>query len=193
MTKNDKIKRYDNMLQKHINNKDYVKIFRTFQNKEKNISGFILSISKDFMLMQLNYDFILDGFGIIRKDQFDSLRCNKFEKTQTKIYRSEGMLDNNFGLDQSIPLKTWQDIFLELQHLEYHIIIECEDKKHPNFKIGPIVSVKKDRIKIHNYDPTGKLDEKPSSIKFKKITFVQFGDRYSMIFRKYLNTNRKKK
>jgi hypothetical protein len=190
MTKKGKIKRYEHMLQKHIENQDYVKIYRTFQNVEKNISGFILSKSKDFLLMQLNYDFIVDGFGILRKDQFDSLRCNKYEKTQTKIYKAEGLLDNNFGFDKSISLTTWQDIFIELQRLDYHVIIECEDKKHPDFKIGPIISVKEDRIKIQNYDPTGKLDKKPSSIKFKKITFVQFGDRYSMIFRKYLKSSK---
>jgi hypothetical protein len=193
MKKKDKIERYDNMLQKHIDNKDFVKIFRTFQDTEKNISGFILSMTKNFLLVQLDYDFILNGYSIIRKDQFDSLRCNKYDKTQKRIFQAEGIIDRFYGLDKSVSLTNWQDIFTDLEKLDYHIIIECENKKRPKFLIGPIEKVTKNKINIQNYDPTGKLDEKSSSVKYDDITIVTFGDNYSTTFRKYLRQTEKKK
>src|SRR5690349_5856063 len=101
MTKrNKKIKEYDIMLQKHIDKKDFVKINRTFKDREENISGFILSLSKNFLLLQVGYDFLLDGYAIIPKDQFDSIRCNKFEKKAKKIYKAEGLLDTQYGAQQ---------------------------------------------------------------------------------------------
>jgi hypothetical protein len=89
MTKKDKVKAYNKMLQRHIENKDFVKIYRTFQDVESNIFGFILAMTESFLLIQENYDFMLDGYSIIRLDQFDSLRCNKFDKTQKKSFRQK--------------------------------------------------------------------------------------------------------
>jgi len=192
MKKKDKIERYDNMLQKHIDNKDFVKIYRTFYDREISISGFILHMTKDFLLLQETYDFMFDGYSIIRKDQFDSLRCNKFDKTQKRIFQAEGLIDKYYGHDGQIALTNWQDIFRDLESLDYHVIIECENKKNPIFLIGPIEKVTKNKIELRNYDPTGKLDEKPSSIKYEDITIVRFGETYSTTFRKYLRKNDKK-
>lgn len=192
MTKKDKIKRYDNLLQKHIDNKDFVTIYRTFNDRKKDLSGYILSMTTGFLLLQETYDFIFDGYSIIRKDQFDSLRCNKFDKTQKRIFQAEGLIDKDYGIDKPISLSNWQDIFKDLDKLNYHIIIECDNKRTPKFLIGPIEQVLKNKVNIRNYDPTGKLDEKLSSIKYKDITVVRFGDTYSTIFRKYLKTNEKK-
>ncbi|MBX3044408.1 MAG: hypothetical protein KIT33_13135 [Candidatus Kapabacteria bacterium] len=192
MKKKDKIERYDKMLQKHIDNKDCVKIYRTFQDTEKNISGFILSMTKDYLLVQLDYDFTLNGYSIIRKDQFESLRCNKDDKIKKRIFQAEGIIDRLYGLDKSIPLTNWQDIFTGLKKLDYHIIVECENKRKPKFLIGPIQQVTKSKISIWNYDPSGKLDLKYTTIKFDDITIVTFGDNYSTTFRKYLKSANKK-
>lgn len=192
MKKKDKIERYDNMLQKHIDDKDFVKIYRTFYDRETSISGFILYMTKDFLLLQETYDFMFDGYSIIRKDQFDSLRCNKFDKTQKSIFLAEGLIDKYYGHVGQIDLTNWQNIFSDLKSLDYHIIIECENKRYPKFLIGPIEKVTKNKIEIWNYDPTGKLDKKASSIKYEDITVVRFGESYSTTFRKYLRKNGKK-
>jgi hypothetical protein len=75
----DKIKSYDITLQNYIDKKEFVKIYRTFKDNSENIRGFILKMTKDFLLVQLDNDFFLDGYAIIRKDQFDSIRCSKYE------------------------------------------------------------------------------------------------------------------
>ena len=82
-----KIKAYDTLLQTHIDKKDFVKIYRTFREKQETISGFILAFSNDFLLLHVDNEFVLNGYAIIRKDQFDSIRCNKYDKTQKKIIK----------------------------------------------------------------------------------------------------------
>jgi hypothetical protein len=59
MTELDKIKKYDLVLQKYIDNKSYIKIYRTVCGKEEDLSGFLLGMSKDFMFFQLASDLIV--------------------------------------------------------------------------------------------------------------------------------------
>lgn len=181
-----KIKEYDILIQRHIVRNDFVRINRTFRDKEADISGFILLNSKKFLLLQLGNDFLLDGYAIIHIQQFDNIRCNKFDKTFKKIYKKEGILNAKYGIDKKISLESWQSIFNDLKKLDYHVIVECEDKDEPDFIIGPIIRVNKDKVGIRYYDPTGKLDDKPTSVKYSDITIVTFGDRYSTTFRKHL-------
>ncbi len=191
--KNKEIQAYDAFLQSHIDKRDFVKIYRKFNEREENISGFLLAISKDFLLLQVDNEFSLNGYAIIRKDQFDSLRCNKYDKTQKKIYIAEGLLENGYGIDKSISLESWQDIFKTLKLLDYHVIIECEDKEEPWFDIGPIKRVNKESVSIQYYDPTGQLESKLTSRKYSDITLVKFDDNYSKTFRKYLKPSKQSK
>lgn len=186
MTNRDNIKAYDMMLQQHVGKKDFIKINRSFKDKEDNIAGFLLSFSKDFLLLQVDDEFSLNGYVVIRKDQFDSLRCNKYDKALKRIYKAEGLLDNQFGIHKDISLTTWQDIFKDLKSFDYHVIVECEDKDEPDFVIGPIKRITKEKVGIQYYDPTGKLENGMTTIKYSDITIVRFGDRYSTTFRKYL-------
>jgi hypothetical protein len=185
----DKIKEYNNLLQKHIDKKNFVKINRTFKDREENISGFILSLSKDFLLLQVDNEFMLDGYAIIPKHKFDSIRCNKYDKIFKKIYKDEGLLSTQYGFNKSVSLKSWQDLFSNLKNLDFHVVIECEDKDKPDFIIGPIKRIYKDKVSIQYYDPTGKLDDKLTTAKYDEITIVKFGDRYTTTFRKYLRMN----
>ena len=185
MGKKGEIKQYHEMLQKYIDNKEFVKIFRTICDKEEDLSGFILKMTKDFLLIQLDREFMLDGYAIIRLDGFDSIRCNKYDKTQRKIFKSEGILDM-VGISNDINLISWETIIKDLKKQDYHIIIENIKKDYLDFFIGPIKKISKKSVSIHNYDPAGKLYKKPTNVKLETIKNVKFGDRYSTIFRKYI-------
>jgi hypothetical protein len=188
MSKKEKIDKYNAMLQKYLDNKEFVKIFRTICDKEDDLSGFILKISREFLLLQLDREFMFDGYAIIRQDDYDSIRCNKYDKTQKKIFKSEGLLDTSYGLDKNIDLTCWEDILQQLKKYDCHVIVESlnKDKDHLDFCIGPIIKVTKHTVSIHYYSPTGKLEKKPTKIKLDKIKTIKFGDRYSTIFRKYI-------
>jgi hypothetical protein len=186
MKKKEKINEYNLLLQKYIDNKSFIKIFRTICNNEEIISGFLLAMSKDFLLLQLDYDFMLDGYAIIRKDDLDSIRHSRYERTQRKIFNAEGILDKSYGFDKPLPLTSWKNILKALKSYDLHVIIENIDKDYLDFWIGEIKSVTDKSVSIHNYNPDGKLDDKPKSIKVDSISILKFGDRYSTTFRKYL-------
>src|ERR1700748_62021 len=97
MKEQEKIKQYNLMLQKYITKKSFVKIYRTVCGKEENLSGFILEMSKNFLLLQLDNEFALDGFAIISLNDFDSIRHSSYERTQRKIFSAEGLLADGFG------------------------------------------------------------------------------------------------
>jgi hypothetical protein len=186
MTERQKIKDYNLMLQKYIAKKAFVKIFRTVCDKEENLSGFILAMSKQFLLLQLDYDFMLDGYAIIRLDGFDSILHSSYERTQSKIFKAEGILATSYGFDKTLPLTSWTDILKTLKSYDLHVIVENINKDYLDFWIGEIKSVTDKSISIHNYNPDGHLDDKPKNIKLDTISVIKFGDRYSTVFRKYL-------
>ncbi|MDO6432684.1 hypothetical protein Q4E93_18910 [Flavitalea sp. BT771] len=191
MTEREKIKEDNLMLQKHINNKDYIKIFRTVCDKEENLSGFILGASKNFLFLQLDNEFMLDGYAVIRIDDFDSIRHSSYERTQRKIFNAEGLLSTEYGFDKHLPLTSWSDILKALKAYDLHVIIENINDGYLDFWIGKITRVADKSMSIHNYDPDGYLDEKPKVIKMDTISIIKFGDRYSTIFRKYLKYRKK--
>lgn len=177
------------MIKTHVAKKDYVKIKRTVTEGSANISGFILQMSKNFLLIQKEEEFFLNGYGIIKKDHFDAIRCNKYDRAFKRILKAEGILDSGYGINKKIRLIDRRTIFEDLMKHDYHVIVECEDLEDPLFVIGPIKKVKKDSANIQYYDPTGLLDKKPTTVKYKDITLVKFDDRYINIFKKYLRTN----
>ena len=179
------------MLQKYSDKKSFIKFCRTVCGQEENLSGFILGLSKKFVFLQLNYDFMLDGFAIFRLDDFDSIRHSCYERTKRKIFKAEGLLDNGFGFDKQLPLTSWTDIFKNLRNYNYHVIVENINKDYLDFWIGEIKSVTDKSVSIHNYNPDGELDDNPKKIKFETISVLTFGDRYSTTFRKYLKEKAK--
>jgi hypothetical protein len=189
VTKKKTIKQYDDMIKAHVDKKDFVKIKRTVTEGEANISGFILQMSKDFLLIQKEEEFFLNGYGIIRKDHFDAIRCNKFDKAFKRILKAEGVFDSDYGIKNKIRLKDWKTVFEDLMRHDYHVIVECEDMEDPLFVIGPIKKVNNDSVSIQYYDPTGLLDKKSTKVKYTDVTIVKFDDRYINVFKKYLRTN----
>lgn len=194
MTKTkDKIKLYDITLQNYIDKKEFVKIYRTFKDNSVNIRGFILKMTKEFLLVQLDNDFFLDGYAIIRKDQFNSIRSSKYEKAYKKILIAEGIFDTNYGIDKDIDLESWQSIFKNIKKLDFHVIIECENLVEPDFIIGPIKRVTQNSTSIQYYDSAGLLEDKLSVVKYFDITIVKFDDRYTKTYKKYLRTSKQTK
>ena len=176
------------MLQDYIDRKDYVKIYRTVCGEEENLSGFILGMSKRLLLLQLDNEFTLDGYAVIRLDDFDSIRHSSYERTHRKIFKAEGFLSAGYGFKRPLPLTSWTALLKALKGYDLHVIIENINKDYLDFWIGPIKRVSEKSVSIQNYDPDGRLDAKPTAIILETINVLKFGDRYSTIFRKYLKS-----
>jgi hypothetical protein len=187
MKKNKKdIETFDKVISKYIEKKKFVQVRRDFIDDEAHINGFILDVSEDFILVQSEEDFRLTGYAILHKNKFDSIQFDGIDNTVKKILKKEGVIAKEYGINKKINLSSWGSIFKNLKKLDFHVIIECEDKEDPIFLIGPIVKIDEKSVSIHNYDATGVFDDKPTKVKFKDITIVKFDERYANLFRKYL-------
>lgn len=190
MGKKDKIKKFNRLLTKYRTKKNSIKILRTTTEGENELFGIILKFSKELMQVATLDDFRLDGEVLIKMDHFDSIRCNSFDKTYKRILQKEKTISKKKPKRTSIDLSNWRSAFENLMKYDIHVIVECEDLKHPTFTIGPIEQVNKKSVDIRYYDPTGQLEKKLTRIKYKHITKVQFNDDYSKTFRKYLKNAR---
>jgi len=181
-----KRKKFNKRLRKGIKKKDFIKFYRTGTAGDANINGFVLQMSKDFLLIQHEEEFRLNGYSIIRRDRFDSIRISKTEKLHKKILDKEGILKSDYGLNTKINLKSFETIFKDLKQKDYFSIVECEDLKKPSFNIGEISKFSNKSVGIRYFSPKGIIDKKPTKIKYKEITLVKFDDRYTNMYRKYL-------
>jgi len=139
-----KVKKFEKYLQKCIDTQEVVKIYRDVTDGESDLYGYIVDKSDDFLVIHNENEFLLDGYTIIRKDQFDYIRCDEY------------------------------------------VTVECEYMKNPTFTIGPIIKVGDRSVEITYFDATGKLDKKPTKIKYKDISQVRFATRYTKVFKKYV-------
>jgi hypothetical protein len=188
MKKQTTVKEYNQLLQQYIDRRAFVHVFKTVCGEDENLSGFILGMSKRFLFLQLNNELMFDGYAVIRLDDFDSIRHSSYERTQQKIYRAEGLLSTGYGFDLPLPLDSWTTLFKALKGYDLHVIIQNINKDFLDFWIGPIKRVSEKSVTIHNYDPDGRLDAKPTPILLESISVLKFVDRYSTIFRKYLKS-----
>jgi hypothetical protein len=185
MTNKEKTTKNNLLLKNYIDKKELVKINRTVCGEATSLRGYILDMSRHFLLIQLDNEFMLDGYAIIKSNGLDNIRCNKYDKAQNKIFKAEGLLEN-YGLINKIPLANWTEIFKTLKKLNYCTIVENINNDYLDFFIGPIKGASEKTVSIHNFDPSGKLDSKPTNIKLETISIIKFGDRYSTIFKKHL-------
>ena len=180
-----KIKEFEGLLKACIDNKEIVKINRQVTDGEANIYGYLLGVSDDFLLVQNEDDFTLDGYSIIRMTQFQSIRCDKFDKAIKKILKKEGIQKKGYGIKKPLKLDSWESIFKQLKKRGQNVVVECEFLKTPSFTLGSIQSVNSKSVEILYFDATGKLDKEPTKIKYKDITLVKFDDRYTNVLSKY--------
>lgn len=175
---------YDKLLKSYIENQEFIKVEREFEGEDSHVSGFMLNFSQSFIFMQKEEDFRLDGYAIVPKDRFDSIRNNKFDKAHKKILKKEGITKRDYGIKNEIDLSNWKAVFKTLKKYNYHVIVECEDLDEPTFLIGPIKRINKKSVVIHYYDATGLLDQKPSKVNYEDITIVRFDERYLILSKK---------
>lgn len=177
----------------HIEKRNVIKLLRELKIGTSNVLGSPLAQSPAFILIQSIYDFaFVDGYLIVPVSSVDKVRFNKFDKTYTAIVKAEG-LEKDYGIKYNVDILGWKQLFNSLIKQDIHVIVECENNDIPNFFIGAITRVGAKTVSIHNYDAAGKLDEKPTRIKYSDITIVHFDDVYSKTFRKYLKPPKKSK
>lgn len=176
-------KEFNNLIKKHINKIDFVKVIL---NDDSAILGFIVKSSDEFIMIEETSDFSMAGIKIVPYERVKSIRHNKFDKTSKKIFEEEGLIKLNSKIINKTSLKDFESLFKSIKKQDFHCIVESRKKKKDLFSIGEIIEITEKFVTIKNYDASGKIFKKPDVISFKNIETINFNDNYSKVFRKYL-------
>ncbi len=144
------------------------------------IYGIVLNESKDYLLVAREYDFFIDGYQVLRKEDITSSETNKSNKYVYKILRLEGKLKS---IDiPTIDLASWETIFKSLGKGEF---VSVEDEMAGDMSIGPIVRVNKKSMVLRYFDGAGIWCDN-ENISYEDITSIQFRTNYIKHHAKYI-------
>lgn len=176
----------------HKDNNLFCKITRDVGESNSILNGgYIIDYSKDFVLMQECDEFSLLGYLIFPIKTISNIRFNKNDKYYHKIMKWEKQIAN-LHKKHEINLNDWSSIFKSIKKTGLSVIIENENPADKTFDIGPIIKVTKNAVFIHYFNAAGILDNELTKINWNKITIIQFDDRYTNTFSKYLRHKKTK-
>lgn len=140
---------------------------------------YVLDFNEKLCLCACEDDFILDGFEIVRLR--DAERISLIDNATVEINKQNGLLDDLEA--PKLDISSWRTVFKSLAKTEYYVCVR--DEYWGFFRIGRIKKVKKSSVIFKSFDGDGVWQPK-IKIPFSDITSVQFGDRYSTYWKRYL-------
>lgn len=144
--------------------------------------GFVLGRSEQLTLLAEEYDFLLDGFRVIRNLDIAEDKETASTRYCSRIMKKDALLD---GLDPipDVDLSDWRTVLGSLKRQRKFVIIE--DERRGLFLIGPILRVNTRSVTMRCFDGMGKWQGE-ERVGFESITCVSFGTRYIETHRRHL-------
>ncbi len=161
------------------------RFYITVNNVEKSIDGFVLDISKEFILVREFIDFTPKSLIIIPLNKLSKIEYNKKQKSFTRILKLEKLVDNALVFDK-ITLESYAEIFRAIKKKYKYVIVEDVFEGESNFCIGEIARVNKESVSIYYFDITGKVDNFTTTTPYKDISNIEYESHYLNIFIKHL-------
>ena len=188
------MKKY-NLLKKCIKKQSQISIEREAIDDEP-ITAIPIAMSKKLLLIHYLYDFQFDGFKVLTMKDISRVKRGKVEKFHDKILKKEKIKKS---VSPDVKVDSWRDFFHSIARENKLIDISLE-RKTPGFEqtffVGKVVSVNKKSINLLEISTLGKYDkkrkkyrfklfERGTKIKFKDITAVSYGNRYSEVLDRF--------
>ena len=149
--------------------------------EQDNMYGVIVAESDDLLLIQHEYDFLFDGYRIIRQRDITKSYTNESNTYCTELMKKEGLWKLPSKAARAVPLDNWMSVFNALKGK--FVIIENE--RQGDFYIGPILECDDRAVLIHHFDGCGEWQD-IHRILYRSITLVQFGNRYIDVHAKHV-------
>lgn len=145
---------------------------------------YVLDFNERLCLCACEDDFILDGFEVCRLR--DAKRVALINNATVEINRQNGLLDNIE--EPNVDISSWKALFNSLEKIGLYVTVRNDYRGF--FRIGKVKKVKKSGVIFKSFDGNGVWQPK-IKIPFSDITSVQFGNRYSTYWKKYLDSLKK--
>lgn len=173
-------------LQQHVGSRRQVRIERN-RPSEPLLSGYVLTMQGDLILMHPFDDFEPDGYTIIRRQDIVGLRSNEYERLWDNMLEGEGLLN---GLDRPpvIDLSSIQAAITSAASRYRFLAIECEDEHErlQDFYFAELLEVTSDAVHLRCVDGLARWEDEVAVVPTDEITKVQFDTPYLNRFAKYI-------
>jgi len=139
--------------------------------------------SDDLLLVHIFYDFLPDGYRIIRLDDIYDVIRDASERFFERIIKAEGIY-KTLEPPEEIDIASWKTALQSMKGRYGHCILESDDEE--DFLIGKLMDISEWDFNFWYFDAAGKWDEEPDVIDYDDLISVSFGDRYTNTIIKYL-------
>ncbi len=142
--------------------------------------GFIVGLSKQFVLLQAIHEWQDVGALIVPVEMVEECETSEFHDAQLRI------LDFNSVRRTKryawVKLGSYADLFQSLKVRNKFVVVSLEE----DADVGQVVSVSKESVDLKGVDPGGNWIEEELDCPFDEITLIQFDDSYSRTLQRYV-------
>ncbi len=156
--------------------RDYIDTFSLY--------GYPVGASGELVAISFIYDFMPDGYKIIRKKDITGVFCGQPERFLDNVIKSE---HEGFKPElKDMQLSTMKALCDSLMQGGQIVTVECEDFEENIVLIGKIASIDGNLVSIKTFDALGVWDKEVSSVELDDITCITIKNSYVNIISKYL-------
>ena len=168
-------------------NQHLVSIKRSGIDSNK-IQGFVLDESDELLLLLYVYDFNLDGYMVLSKEDITYIETTDTDKFQTRLLEKSGALKNvNFNV--CFNLSSWKE-FINSARKEYtYFIFEEEKLEKSELTIGLIVGTAEESFQMKYFTGIGSWLEEIECLNYSDITSCQIRSKYLNMYENYFQKN----
>ena len=149
------------------------------------ISAIPLKISDDLLCIMYIFDFVCDGYKVLRIKDITELKRDEVDEFHDYIINKQGIIRDVDRLD-NLNVDSWNTVFDYLCDNEIMLDISLEAKEiGKNFFVGKVEKVNDNNIMLREVDAFGEYKKKSKRIYYDDITMISFGNRYSEMLDKY--------
>ncbi|MGJ8655078.1 MAG: hypothetical protein ACSHX6_01405 [Akkermansiaceae bacterium] len=183
----------DIVLREHQKGQHLVALMREDLD-DNDLHGFIIDFNKKWVLIQKEYDFIFDGFLLVKREFITAIKHGSTQKFHKRLFQIEGkMSEVDFEKVTSLDEGGVFDLESFLLDLGREKVVILEDEREDLFLIGFVESLGKDGdFEIRFFDGVGTLDDELSVVSEEELTIVAFDSSYCLHYERYFKRKRKR-
>ena len=173
----------ESLIRHHRDQHSLVKVERE-ELDDNPLHGFILDFNDEWIALQKEYDFQIDGIVLLRRADLTTLTHGKTNEFQKQLLVDEGRFQQ-VDFDFIIPHGGVSELLAELPA---NRIVTLEDETEEDlFLIGPVLEVKDGVVSIRFFSGDAQWDTEPATIALASITMIAFGNSYTSAYERYFS------
>jgi hypothetical protein len=148
------------------------------------LHGYLLAVSPQLILLRYDYDFQIDGYTVVRRQDVTRLVRRDVDRFHERIESEEGMTDD-MGPPRLIDVTDWRSALSSLQRVGCNVSLEHEPDLTYLYLVGKILNVGSRSVTMLGFDTLARWYDKPKRIPYRNITRICFENRYISLLSKY--------